>query len=187
MLYVGDDRRSQGRPLLASFDLYSRTCQRPARLPRSPRARPYSSDRADVSRQRLGLSVHRPDGRRRSDHADGPSRRTGRDRTVQERTRDAVRRCADRVVGRARRAGCEQRSLARPQTRRHRRLGDAAFALRRPRAARHRGRSRLGNDRDVADRHGQLACIGTREQPGAPARGAVQSRALCADCPMAID
>jgi acyl-CoA synthetase (AMP-forming)/AMP-acid ligase II len=109
---------------------------------------------ADVSRQRLGISVHRSNGRRRSDHANGSSRRTGRDRTVQERTRNIFRRRADGVVGRARRAGCEQRSLARSQTRRHRRLGNAALALRFPRTARYRGRSRLGHDRDVADRHG---------------------------------
>ena len=135
-------RRRRAIPRACSSRIVRPTCTRlataAAGLLGRARTRPHSADRADVSRQRVGFSVRRPTGRRRSDHADGSSGRAGRHRTVPNERVTLLGGRADGMDGGSRCAGRCKRSPARFETHRHRRFRDAPIALRWPACTRHR-------------------------------------------------
>src|SRR5579883_665763 len=99
LLYIGDDRTSQGRVVLAPRDGASFACAHRGGFVCPERARYRAATCADVPRERMGDSVCRGDGRgedRTERTAFAISRYRSNDR---ERKSDVYSRCSDALDG----------------------------------------------------------------------------------------
>ena len=154
-----------------------------------------AAGRADVPRQRVGHAVRRRDVRREARDARPRARRQERLRADARREGDGrarrAYRLADAVQAR-RRGGRRPEEGSVPEARGHRRLRRAARDERAVRdAVRRVRRSCLGDDRDVAARHGlQSAAQASRLYTGAAARrcrGSRGARSTASRCKITDD
>ena len=157
VLHERHDRDAEGRPLLAPLrrPAHARAGARGAARPARDRSGDAPPGRADVPRERLGLPLHLPDGRREARLPGALPRSRVAARGLRAARRDDHRRRADDLDGHprdARQGAGPLGHLEAPLDARRRLGGSARDDRRLPAAARQDRRARLGHDRDLPAR-----------------------------------